>query len=117
LPDLLQTWTDKLTREKSNRLWGVRRWNAGRVRRVASGWSGSPAGSSSYEEGATLPCAAAAWHALVHRGGLTAGETVLLLEQVEFRSLRCNLPLLGAKAIITSSSDEKISACLRTRCR
>jgi len=28
----------------------------------------------------------------VHRGGLTAGETVLLLGTVEFRSLRCNLP-------------------------
>jgi len=48
---------------------GCDRWNAGRVRRVASGWSGSPAGSSSYEEGATLPCAAVtAWHACIEAG-------------------------------------------------
>jgi NADPH:quinone reductase-like Zn-dependent oxidoreductase len=34
----------------------------------------------SYEEGATLPCAAVtAWHALVAQGGLSAGETVLVL--------------------------------------
>ena len=34
----------------------------------------------SYEEAATLPCAAlTAWHALVVKGGLKAGETVLLL--------------------------------------
>jgi len=71
LPDLLQTWiADKLTREKiKSALGGVRRWNAGRVRRVASGWSGSPAGSSSYEEGATLPCAAVS----LARIGIEAG--------------------------------------------
>jgi len=33
-----------------------------------------------YEEGATLLCAAVtAWNALVTRGGLTSGETVLVL--------------------------------------
>jgi NADPH:quinone reductase-like Zn-dependent oxidoreductase len=35
----------------------------------------------SYEAGATLPCAAVtAWQALVTRGQLAAGETVLLLD-------------------------------------
>ena len=34
----------------------------------------------SFEEGATLPCAAVtAWQALIARGGLSPGETVLLL--------------------------------------
>lgn len=68
----------------------------------------------SYEEGATLPCAAVtAWHALVHRGGLTAGETVLLLGTggVSIFALQF-AKVLGAKAIITSSSDEKLARAL-----
>ena len=68
----------------------------------------------SYEQGATLPCAAVtAWHALVHRGGLTAGETVLLLGTggVSIFALQF-AKVLGAKAIVTSSSDEKLARAL-----
>lgn len=64
----------------------------------------------SYEEGATLPCAAVtAWHALVTKGGLAAGETVLLLGTggVSIFALQF-AKVLGAKIIITSSSDEKL---------
>ncbi|MBW4540847.1 MAG: NAD(P)-dependent alcohol dehydrogenase [Myxacorys chilensis ATA2-1-KO14] len=64
----------------------------------------------SYEEGATLPCAAVtAWHALT-RGCLTAGETVLLLGTggVSIFALQF-AKVFGAKIIITSSSDEKLN--------
>lgn len=64
----------------------------------------------SYEEAATLPCAAVtAWNALVVEGQLTAGETVLLLGTggVSVFALQF-AKLLGAKVIITSSSDEKL---------
>jgi NADPH:quinone reductase-like Zn-dependent oxidoreductase len=63
----------------------------------------------SYEEGATLPCAAVtAWQAL-HRGRLIAGETVLLLGTggVSIFALQF-AKILGAKVIITSGSDEKL---------
>jgi NADPH:quinone reductase-like Zn-dependent oxidoreductase len=65
----------------------------------------------SYEEGATLPCAAVtAWQALVNRGKLIAGETVLLLGTggVSIFALQF-AKVLGAKVIITSSSDEKLA--------
>jgi NADPH:quinone reductase-like Zn-dependent oxidoreductase len=64
----------------------------------------------SYEEGATLPCAAVtAWQALVTRGQLAAGETVLLLGTggVSIFALQF-AKILGARIIITSSSDEKL---------
>lgn len=69
----------------------------------------------SYEEGATLPCAAVtAWQALVDRGRLTAGETVLLLGTggVSIFALQF-AKILGAKVIITSSSDEKLAQAKR----
>lgn len=64
----------------------------------------------SYEEGATLPCAAVtAWHGLVSKGSLKAGDTVLTLGTggvsifaIQFAKLH------GARAIVTSSSDEKL---------
>lgn len=62
-------------------------------------------------EAATLPCTAlTAWHALVVRGGLQAGETVLLqgtggLSMSALQVAR----LMGARVIITSSSDQKIA--------
>jgi NADPH:quinone reductase-like Zn-dependent oxidoreductase len=65
----------------------------------------------SYEEGATLPCAAVtAWQALVDRGRLSAGETVLLLGTggVSIFALQF-AKIMGAKVIITSSSDEKLA--------
>ncbi|RYG39405.1 NAD(P)-dependent alcohol dehydrogenase [bacterium] len=64
----------------------------------------------SYEEAATLPCAAVtAWQALFERGGLTAGETVLCLGTggVSVFALQF-AKFAGAKVIVTSSSDEKL---------
>lgn len=65
----------------------------------------------SFEEGATLPCAGVtAWQALVTRGHVSAGETVLVqgtggvaLFALQFAKLH------GAKVIVTSSSDEKLA--------
>ncbi len=68
----------------------------------------------SYEEAATLPCAAVtAWHALVE-SGLRPGERVLLLGTggVSIFSLQFTL-MAGAEAIITSSSDEKLAKALQ----
>lgn len=63
-----------------------------------------------YAEAATLPCAAlTAWNALVEKGGLKAGETVLLLGTggVSIFALQF-CALMGARAIVTSKSDEKL---------
>jgi NADPH:quinone reductase-like Zn-dependent oxidoreductase len=63
-----------------------------------------------YEEAATLPCAAVTvWNALVEKGGLRAGQTVLLLGTggVSLFGLQF-AKMHGARAIITSSSDEKL---------
>lgn len=68
----------------------------------------------SYEEGATLPCAAVtAWHALVTKGSVRAGETVLLLGTggVSIFALKF-AKLHRARVIITSSSDEKLERAL-----
>lgn len=64
----------------------------------------------SYEEAATLPCAAVtAWNALFRSGGLKPGETVLVqgtggvsLFALQFARMA------GARVIATSSSDEKL---------
>jgi NADPH:quinone reductase-like Zn-dependent oxidoreductase len=64
----------------------------------------------SYEEGATLPCAAVtAWHALVSEGHVAAGETVLTQGTggVSIFALQLS-KLLGARVISTSSSDAKL---------
>ena len=64
----------------------------------------------SYEEASTLPCAGVtAWNALVERGRLRAGETVLTLGTggVSVFALQF-AKLAGARVIITSSSDEKL---------
>lgn len=64
----------------------------------------------SYIEGATLPCAAVtAWHAMVTKGNIKAGETVLLLGTggVSIFALQF-AKMHGARAIVTSSSDEKL---------
>jgi NADPH:quinone reductase-like Zn-dependent oxidoreductase len=68
-----------------------------------------PAGYS-FEEGATLPCAAVtAWQALIVRGQLMPGETVLLLGTggVSIFGLQI-AKAAGAKIIITSSQEEKL---------
>jgi NADPH:quinone reductase-like Zn-dependent oxidoreductase len=63
-----------------------------------------------FEEAATLPCAAVtAWNALAE-GGLRAGETVLLQGTggVSIFALQI-AKLFGARPLITSSSDEKLA--------
>ena len=63
-----------------------------------------------YAEAATLPCAAlTAWNALVEKGGLKAGDTVLLLGTggVSIFALQFCV-LMGARAIVTSKSDGKL---------
>ena len=67
-------------------------------------------GHLSYAEAATLPCAAlTAWRALVDVGRVKAGDTVLLLGTggVSIFALQF-ARLMGARAIVTSSSDEKL---------
>jgi NADPH:quinone reductase-like Zn-dependent oxidoreductase len=62
-------------------------------------------------EAATLPCAAlTAWNSLVEQGNVRAGDTVLLLGTggVSIFALQF-ANLLGARVIITSSSDDKLA--------
>ncbi|RYZ36532.1 MAG: NAD(P)-dependent alcohol dehydrogenase [Myxococcaceae bacterium] len=69
----------------------------------------------SYEEGATLPCAAVtAWNALVPQGGLKAGQTVLAQGTggVSIFALQF-ARILGARVILTSSSDDKLAKAQR----
>ena len=64
----------------------------------------------SFEEAATLPCAAVtAWHAMVATANISSGQTVLLLGTggVSIFGLQF-AKMHGARAIITSSSDEKL---------
>ncbi|MGH9361886.1 MAG: zinc-dependent alcohol dehydrogenase family protein [Thermoanaerobaculia bacterium] len=63
------------------------------------------------EEAATLPCAAVtAWNALVTEGGIVAGDTVLVQGTggVSIFALQLGV-LLGARVIVTSSSDAKLA--------
>ncbi len=67
--------------------------------------------SLSFEQAATLPCAAVtAWNALVIKGKLKAGQTVLVLGTggVSIFALQI-AKAFGAKVILTSSSDEKLA--------
>lgn len=63
------------------------------------------------EEAATLPCAAVtAWSALVTHGALKAGDTVLLQGTGGVSIFALQIArLLGARIIITSSSDAKLA--------
>ena len=63
-----------------------------------------------FEEAATLPCAAlTAWHALVEKGRLKAGETVLLLGTGGVSIFALQFAVLhGARPIVISSSDAKL---------
>ena len=65
----------------------------------------------SYEEAASLPCAAVtAWNALFATGSLKPGETVLALGTGGVSTFALQFArLAGARVIITSSSDEKIA--------
>lgn len=65
----------------------------------------------SFEEAATLPCAAlTAWNALVASGHVSAGQTVLVLGTggVSIFALQF-AKMHGARVIITSSNDAKLS--------
>jgi NADPH:quinone reductase-like Zn-dependent oxidoreductase len=65
----------------------------------------------SYEEAATLPCAAVtAWNALIDTGKLKAGETVLTLGTGGVSIFAVQIAKMhGAQVIATSSSDEKLA--------
>ena len=68
-------------------------------------------GHMSFAEGATLPCAGlTAWNCLIEQGGLTAGKTALFLGTggVSIFGLQI-AKMIGARAIITSSSDAKLA--------
>jgi len=62
------------------------------------------------EEAATLPCAAVtAWNALAESGSVRAGDTVLTLGTGGVSIFALQLArLLGARVVVTSSSDEKL---------
>jgi NADPH:quinone reductase-like Zn-dependent oxidoreductase len=64
----------------------------------------------SWEEAATLPCAAVtAWSALVTQGGLEAGDTVVVLGTGGVSLFALQIAQLhGARVIVTSSSDAKL---------
>ncbi|HEX5284406.1 MAG TPA: NAD(P)-dependent alcohol dehydrogenase [Bryocella sp.] len=64
----------------------------------------------SFEEAATLPCAAlTAWNALVEQGHLRAGQTVLVQGTGGVSLFALQIARMhGATVILTSSSDEKL---------
>ncbi len=63
------------------------------------------------EQTATLPCAAVtAWHGLVARGGLRAGDTLLIQGTGGVAVFGLQFAVaLGARAIVLSSSDAKLA--------
>ena len=65
----------------------------------------------SYQEAATLPCAAVtAWHALAEHARIVAGETVLVQGTGGVSIFALQLArLMGARVVITSSSDQKLT--------
>ena len=67
-------------------------------------------GDMTFEEAATVPCAAVtAWHALFESGNLQSGQTVLLLGTGGVSVFALQLAkAAGARVLITSSSDEKL---------
>jgi len=64
----------------------------------------------SYEEGATLPCAGlTAWNCLIEQGGLKPGKTALFLGTGGVSIIGLQIAkMMGARAIITSSSEAKL---------
>ncbi len=70
---------------------------------IPAGWS--------YAQASTLPCAAlTAWHALVTKGRVRAGETVLVLGTGGVSLFALQIAKMhGARVILTSSSDDKLA--------
>ncbi len=62
-----------------------------------------------YRQAATLPCAAlTAWHALVEKGGVKGGDTVLLIGTGGVSIFALQFAVMhGARAIVISSSEAK----------
>jgi len=114
MPIFAQRWFDGETTEEKRRtsLGAGSQWD-GTLREFASFSEESVVGLPdhlSYEEAATMPCAAlTAWNALVVSGRIKAGDTVLTLGTggVSIFALQI-AKLFGARVISTSSSDEKI---------
>jgi NADPH:quinone reductase-like Zn-dependent oxidoreductase len=75
-----------------------------------SGLIHAPAGYS-HAEAATLPCSAlTAWNALVEKGHVCAGQTVLILGTGGVSLFALQIAKAhGARVILTSSSDEKLA--------
>ena len=67
--------------------------------------------SLTYDEGATLPCAAVtAWNALVEQGQINSSDTVLLQGTGAVSLFALQIALIkGATVIMTSSSEEKLN--------
>jgi len=65
----------------------------------------------SFEEAATLPCAAVtAWHALAEHARIVAGQTVLVQGTGGVSIFALQLArLMGAQVIVTSSSEQKLA--------
>ena len=65
----------------------------------------------SFEQGATLPCAAVtAWHALAEHARIVVGQTVLVQGTGGVSIFALQLArLMGAQVIVTSSSDQKLA--------
>ncbi|MEZ5653577.1 MAG: NAD(P)-dependent alcohol dehydrogenase [Burkholderiaceae bacterium] len=80
------------------------------VVRPASWFTRAPAGWSSLEAATLTTAALTAWRALVGDGGLCAGQTVLTLGSggVSVFALQF-AKAMGARVIVTSSSDEKLA--------
>ena len=76
----------------------------------ATGLIGFP-DALSFEQAATLPCAAVtAWNALVEKGKIAAGQTVLILGTGGVSLFGLQLAKAhGARVILTSSSDAKLA--------
>ena len=115
MPIFAQRWYDGETSEEKRRtsLGAGPQWD-GVLREFAAFDEESVVGVPehlSFEEAATLPCAAlTAWNALVVSGNIKAGDTVLTLGTGGVSIFAVQIAkLFGARVISTSGSDEKIA--------
>ncbi len=115
MPIFAQRWYDGVTDEDKRRssLGGGAEWD-GVLREYATFNEQSVLripDHLSYNEAATLPCAAVtAWNALAVSGNIKAGDTVLTLGTGGVSIFAIQIAkAFGARVIATSSSDEKIA--------